>query len=58
MQTALKALSESFCKVLLDPQYVDIGVSRVDRDWRIVLARPLLVLAEVLLEPYFSYQYL
>lgn len=42
-QTALKALSESFCKVLLDPQYVDIGVSRVDRDWRIVLARPLLV---------------
>ena len=41
-QTALKALSESFCKVLLDPQFVDIGVSRVDRDWRIVLARPLL----------------
>ena len=41
-QAALLALSESFCKVLMDPQFVDIGVSRIDRDWRIVLARPLL----------------
>ena len=40
--SALKALEESFCQVVLDPQYVDIGVSRADRDWRIVLARPLL----------------
>ncbi|HSC83872.1 MAG TPA: CAP domain-containing protein [Pseudomonas sp.] len=41
-QAAMTALQESFCKVVLDPQFVDIGVSRVDRDWRIVLARPLL----------------
>ena len=37
---AIKALRESFCRVLLDPQYVDIGVSQVDQQWRIVLARP------------------
>ena len=41
-QSAMQALRESFCQVVLDPQFVDIGVSRVDRDWRIVLARPLL----------------
>ncbi len=41
-QAAMQALQESFCQVLLDPQFVDIGVSRQDRDWRIVLARPLL----------------
>ncbi len=41
-QAAMTALQESFCKVLLDPQFVDIGVSRAARDWRIVLARPLL----------------
>lgn len=41
-QAALQVLKDSFCQVLLDPQYVDIGVSRQDRDWRIVLARPLL----------------
>lgn len=40
--SALQALSESFCQILLDPQFVDIGISREDRDWRIVLARPLL----------------
>ncbi|HEJ6004874.1 TPA: CAP domain-containing protein, partial [Pseudomonas aeruginosa] len=39
---AMKALEESFCRVVLDPQFVDVGVSRQDRDWRIVLARPLL----------------
>lgn len=39
---AMRALQESFCRVLLDPQFVDIGVSRTGRDWRIVLARPLL----------------
>lgn len=39
---AMKALQESFCRVVLDPQFVDAGVSRQDRDWRIVLARPLL----------------
>ena len=41
-QAAMKVLQESFCQVLLDPQFVDIGVSRLERDWRIVLARPLL----------------
>lgn len=39
---AMKVLQDSFCKVLLDPQFIDIGVSRQERDWRIVLARPLL----------------
>ncbi|MNN17243.1 Cysteine-rich secretory protein family protein [compost metagenome] len=41
-QAAMTALQESFCQIVLDPQFVDIGVSRADRDWRIVLARPLL----------------
>ncbi|KPB21637.1 CAP domain-containing protein [Pseudomonas amygdali] len=39
--SALKAVLESFCRVVLDPQFVDIGVSRQGRDWRIVLARSL-----------------
>jgi uncharacterized protein YkwD len=39
---AMQALQESFCRVVLDPQYADIGVSREGRDWRIVVARPLL----------------
>lgn len=39
---AMTALQESFCKVLLDPQFVDIGINRAEREWRIVLARPLL----------------
>jgi len=38
----MTALQESYCQILLDPQFVDIGVSREGRDWRIVLARPLL----------------
>ncbi|MCO6055735.1 CAP domain-containing protein [Pseudomonas sp. MOB-449] len=41
-QSAMKALQESFCQVVLDPQFVDVGVSREGEDWRIVLARPLL----------------
>ncbi|RWU22990.1 hypothetical protein DM813_12390 [Pseudomonas alkylphenolica] len=41
-QSAMQAVRESFCQVVLDPQFVDIGVSQQDRDWRIVLARPLL----------------
>jgi len=41
-QAAMQALKDSFCRVVLDPQYADIGVSREGRDWRIVLARPLL----------------
>jgi uncharacterized protein YkwD len=39
---ALKVLQDSFCKVVLDPQFVDIGVKQQDREWRILLARPLL----------------
>lgn len=39
--SALKAVQESFCKVVLDPQFIDIGVSREGQDWRIVLARSL-----------------
>lgn len=39
---AMQAIRESFCQVVLDPQFVDIGVNRDDREWRIVVARPLL----------------
>jgi len=39
---ALKVLQESFCAIVLDPQFVDIGVNQQDREWRILLARPLL----------------
>lgn len=42
VQAAMNAVQESFCRVVLDPQFVDIGVSRDQREWRIVLARPLL----------------
>lgn len=42
-QAAMRTLQESFCRVLLDPQFVDAGISHAGRDWRIVLARPLLV---------------
>ncbi|WP_144934130.1 CAP domain-containing protein [Pseudomonas alabamensis] len=41
-QAAMQVIEESFCQVVLDPQFVDIGVSQEGRDWRIVLARPLL----------------
>lgn len=41
-EAAMKAVRESFCRVVLDPQFVDIGVSNSGQDWRIVLARPLL----------------
>ena len=41
-KAAMKAVRESFCRVVLDPQFVDIGVSNSGQDWRIVLARPLL----------------
>lgn len=39
---AMQAVKESFCQVVLDPQFVDVGVSRSGREWRIVLARPLM----------------
>jgi uncharacterized protein YkwD len=34
--SAMKAIQESFCQIVLDPQFVDVGVSHQDRDWRIV----------------------
>ncbi|WP_137806966.1 CAP domain-containing protein [Pseudomonas sp. G(2018)] len=40
--SAMKAIQESFCQIVLDPQFVDVGVSHQDRAWRIVVARPLL----------------
>ncbi|WP_405120364.1 CAP domain-containing protein [Pseudomonas leptonychotis] len=39
---ALKVLQESFCAIVLDPQFVDVGVNQQGREWRILLARPLL----------------
>ena len=39
---ALTVLRESFCTIVLDPQFVDIGVNQQGREWRILLARPLL----------------
>ena len=41
-QAAMQVVQDSFCQVVLDPQYVEVGVSHQGRDWRIVLARPLL----------------
>ncbi|MEB0045539.1 MULTISPECIES: CAP domain-containing protein [unclassified Pseudomonas] len=41
-QSAMQAVQESFCQVVLNPQFIDVGVSREGREWRIVLARPLL----------------
>jgi uncharacterized protein YkwD len=40
--SAMKAVQESFCQVVLSPQFIDIGVGRDGSEWRIVLARPLL----------------
>jgi len=39
--SAMQAVQESFCHVVLDPQFTDVGVSREGRDWRVVLARSL-----------------
>jgi len=39
---AMAVLQQSFCKLLLDAQFIDIGINRQERDWRIVLGRPLL----------------
>lgn len=41
-RAAMELLRQSFCQVLLSPQFVDVGVNQAGRDWRIVLARPLL----------------
>ncbi len=41
-QAAFAMLQARHCRSLLDPQFVDIGVSQAGSSWRIVLARPLL----------------
>ena len=41
-EAAMAVLEENYCKVLLDPQFIDIGVNQEGRGWRIVVARPLL----------------
>lgn len=41
-QAAMAVVRDSFCHVVLDPQFIDIGIYRQDREWRVVLARPLL----------------
>lgn len=42
VQGAMQALRDSFCSLLLRPEFVDFALSREGREWRIVLARPLL----------------
>ncbi|UVJ42210.1 CAP domain-containing protein [Pseudomonas sp. LS1212] len=41
-ETAFDMLQSDYCRALLDTQYADIGVSRDEDDWQVVLARPLL----------------
>lgn len=37
---AMDMLKKHYCEPLMDPQYVDIGVSRTGNSWLVVLARP------------------
>lgn len=39
---AMAAMAVPYCQVILDPQFVDVAVTQQGRDWRILLARPLL----------------
>ncbi|KAF1053878.1 MAG: hypothetical protein GAK43_01200 [Stenotrophomonas maltophilia] len=41
-KAAMGMLQSGYCKVLMDAQYVDVGVVQAGSDWRVVLARPLL----------------
>ena len=38
----MEALVPRFCELLLNPQFTEIGVSRSNNHWQLVLARPLL----------------
>ncbi|HDZ58112.1 MAG TPA: CAP domain-containing protein [Pseudomonas xinjiangensis] len=38
---AMTAIKQRYCEVLLDPQYAEIGVSRMDDGWQVIVARPL-----------------
>lgn len=40
--SAMTAIRQRYCSILLDPQYTAIGVSRHATTWNVVLARPLL----------------
>jgi len=39
---ALSLLAERYCRTLLDRRYAEVGVARSGREWRVVLAQPLL----------------
>lgn len=39
---AMALLQAHYCRTLLDARFVHIGIHQAERDWRIVLARPLL----------------
>lgn len=41
-QSAMNMLKKHYCEPLMNPQYVDIGVSHTGTSWRVVLARPVL----------------
>jgi hypothetical protein len=41
-EEAFDMLQSDYCGALLDTQYADIGVSRDEDEWRVVLARPLI----------------
>ncbi len=41
-EEAFDMLQSDYCAALLDTQYADIGVSRDEDEWRVVLARPLI----------------
>lgn len=42
LDSAMAAIKQRYCSVLLDPQFADIGVSHEGNTWQLVLARPLL----------------
>ncbi len=41
-QSVMALLKEHYCRSLLSRQYSEVGISRTDATWRIVLAQPLL----------------
>lgn len=40
--SVMDMLKKHYCEPLMDPQYVDVGVSRKANSWSVVLARPVL----------------
>lgn len=41
---AMKAITDRYCRILTEPEYASIGISREGNTWRIVLAKPLLTI--------------